>query len=294
MKWMRDKSFWEFQESLWNSVMLRRVIVNGVQNGRLNGARKGITLNCPTRLWARASRMSFEGHWTSPNLSHKSRSNRLSKIWLCSLGQSISMPTNLMFVTIVLEWVCDNFFVLNPKVWFCRLLVKHLVVVVVKRPETERASFTCQRRLPPNGVRLLTHCKWKHPTCNQLLLKLQGVFFWKFLLSDNIIIVPKRCKNVLTGCTSWHLKILGAEPVKKNTLCESWSEFICLQKGNLETRWPFLISDKPLHQAQWEDVSFYKPFHLTPDQTSSRKFLLLMSVCSMNKIQPNGQSTKKT
>ena len=36
--------------------------------------------------------------------------------------------------------------------WVCRLAAKHLVVVVVKRPETGRASLTCSRRLPPNGV----------------------------------------------------------------------------------------------------------------------------------------------
>ena len=55
---------------------------------------------------------------------------------------------------IVLERCREKFCV--PKqhfVWVCRLAaVKHLVVVVVKRPETERASLACRRWLPPNGV----------------------------------------------------------------------------------------------------------------------------------------------
>ena len=66
-----------------------------------------------------------------------------------------------------------------------------------------------------------------------------------------------------------------------------WVHF---QKGDLETGWPFPIFDKPIHQDRWEDVSLVLNLHKTQNQHP----LLLMSVCSMNKIEPSGQTNKNT
>jgi len=76
--------------------------------------------------------------------------NQLSSFM--SLGNIDARNSYVPFI--VLERCREKFCV--PKqhfVWVCRLAaVKHLVVVVVKRPETERASLACRRWLPPNGV----------------------------------------------------------------------------------------------------------------------------------------------
>lgn len=92
--------------------------------------------------------MSFE---LEPTLSIANQSSS----YYMSLGNIDARNSYVPFI--VLERCCEKFCVSKQHfVWVCRLAaVKHLVVVVVKRPETERAS---------NSLPALAASKWR-PIC---------------------------------------------------------------------------------------------------------------------------------